>query len=53
MLRLIPWDVWIAGALAAAAGFAAMLNSEPTAILALYASLCALIIVEIVTEEVG
>jgi len=53
MLKSIPWDVWFAAVLALAAAFGAMLNSEPMAIVGLYASLCALIVVEIVNEEFG
>jgi len=51
MLKSIPWDVWFATALALAAAFGVMLNSEPAAIVGLYISLCALVIVEIINED--
>ncbi|HEY7228990.1 MAG TPA: hypothetical protein VH558_01330 [Pseudolabrys sp.] len=51
MLRLIPWDVWIAAALAVGVTLAAIFDPAPVIFIAVYLGLCAYIILETVSGE--
>jgi hypothetical protein len=51
MFRAIPWDVWVAAALAAAAMFAAIFEPARAIFIVIYVLLCAYIIVQIVRNE--
>ena len=43
MLRSIPWDVWVAVAIAAAIGLAAFFDPGPAIFIFIYLGLCAYI----------
>jgi hypothetical protein len=47
----IPWDVWIAGALAIAALCAKFLDAPHAFFIVLYLMLCAYIVISIIRDE--
>jgi hypothetical protein len=51
MFRAIPWDVWVAAALAAAAMLVAIFEPARAIFIVIYVLLCAYIIVQIVRNE--
>jgi hypothetical protein len=53
MLKLLPWDVWAAGALAAGVVLAAIFDPAPIVFIVIYLALCAYIIVETFSREPG
>lgn len=53
MLRLIPWDVLIAAALAIVAALAAIFEPAPIVFIAIYLAMCAYIVVETFSNELG
>lgn len=53
MLRLIPWDVWIAAAVAVLVCLVAILDLAPAIFIAVYLALCAYIVVETFGDEAG
>jgi hypothetical protein len=46
MLKLIPWDVWLAAALAFAVALAAYFDAGPAVLILVYLGLCAYIAVQ-------
>ena len=51
MLRSIPWDVWVAVAIAAAIGLAAFFDPGPAIFIFIYLGLCAYIAVQTFGSE--
>jgi uncharacterized membrane protein HdeD (DUF308 family) len=46
MLRQIPWDVWVAAALAFVVGLLAIFDPAPSLVIAVYVALCIYVTVE-------
>jgi hypothetical protein len=46
MIKLIPWDIWAAAALAAGVALAGIFDPTPAAFITVYLGLCAYIVVE-------
>ncbi len=51
MLKLIPWDVWIAFAIVIVDVLAAIFKLAPALFIAIYVALCAYIIIETFRNE--
>jgi hypothetical protein len=51
MLKPIPWDVWVAAALAVAVALATFFDPGPAMFLAIYLGLCAYIAVQTFGNE--
>lgn len=51
ILKSVPWDVWVAIALAVGVGLTAIFDPEPAVVLAVYIALGGYIVVEIVSKE--
>jgi hypothetical protein len=51
MLRLIPWDVWVAAALAVGVTLAAIFDPAPVIFIAIFLGLCAYIVLQTVSSE--
>ncbi len=53
MLKTIPWDVWLAAALAAVVILAALFEPTSAAFIVVYIFLCAYIVVKIISDELA
>jgi len=53
MLRAIPWDVWLAAALAIAVLLVAIFELAPAVFIVVYISLCAYIVAQVIRDEVA
>ncbi|HEX3338732.1 MAG TPA: hypothetical protein VHT68_06100 [Pseudolabrys sp.] len=51
MLKSIPWDVWLAAAMAVAVALAALFDWGPAIVIAIYLGLCAYIAVQTFGSE--
>ncbi len=51
MIKLIPWDIWAAAALAAGVVFAAIFDPAPAVFVMIYLALCAYVVVETFSSE--
>ena len=51
MLKLLPWDIWAAAALAVAVSLAAIFDPAPAVFIVIYLGLCAFIVVETINGE--
>ncbi len=53
MLRSIPWDVWVAAALAVAVALVAVFETAAGAFMVMYGLLLAYIAVQIISDELA
>jgi hypothetical protein len=53
MFALVPLDVWVAAALAAAVGLIAIFGPSAGVFVLIYVCLCAYIIIEVISDEVA
>jgi hypothetical protein len=53
MFALVPLDVWVAAALAAAIGLVAIFGPSAGVFVLIYGCLCAYIIIEVISDEVA
>ncbi|MFZ0622911.1 MAG: hypothetical protein WBX05_20455 [Pseudolabrys sp.] len=53
MFALVPLDVWVAAALAAAVGLVAIFGPSVGVFVLIYVCLCAYIIIEVISDEVA
>jgi hypothetical protein len=51
MIKLIPWDIWAAAALAVIVLLAAILGPTPAVFLAVCLGLCAYVVIETIKDE--
>lgn len=51
MLKILPWDIWAAVALAIAVGLAAIFDPAPVVFVVIYLGLCAYVIVKTFNSE--
>ncbi|HEY6700510.1 MAG TPA: hypothetical protein VI137_06775 [Pseudolabrys sp.] len=51
MPRLIPWDVWVAAAIAVALGLAAIFDLSSSIFIVIYIGLCAYIAAQTIGNE--
>ena len=53
MIKLIPWDIWAAVALATGVVLAAILDPAPAIFVMIYLALCAYVVIESFSSEPG
>jgi hypothetical protein len=53
MIKLIPWDIWAAAALAAGVVLAAIFDPAPANFAMIYLALCAYVVIESFSSEPG
>jgi hypothetical protein len=53
MLKAIPWDVWLAAALAVTAALAAILDIGPAIFVVAYLLLCGYIVFRVIGSKTG
>jgi hypothetical protein len=51
MLKIFPWDIWVAAALAFAVALAGIFGPTPAAFIVIYLGLCAYIVVQTINDE--
>lgn len=51
MVKLIPWDIWVAAALAIAVALAGVFGPAPVAFIVIFLGLCAYVVVQTVKNE--
>ena len=52
MLRSIPWDVWVAAAIAVVLSLVAIFDLTPAILIVVYLGLCAYVVAETIGKEV-
>ena len=51
MVKLIPWDIWVAAALAIAVALAGVFGPAPVAFIMIFLGLCAYVVVQTIKGE--
>lgn len=51
MLKIFPWDIWVAAVLAFAVALAGIFGPTPAAFIVIYLGLCAYIVVQTINDE--
>jgi hypothetical protein len=51
MVKLIPWDIWVAGALAIAVALAGIFGPAPVAVIVIFLGLCAYVVAQTIKGE--
>jgi hypothetical protein len=51
MVKFIPWDIWIAAALALAVALAGVFGPAPVALIVIFVGLCAYVVVQTINGK--